>query len=69
MTALQTIGAFVAQGVRGRVSTATRELVRLHVIDTTGAWVAGAHTAEGRRLMAQPAAGGGLARDVGLIAR
>ena len=66
MTALQMIGAFVAQGVRGRVSTATRELVRLHVTDTTGAWVAGAHTAEGRRLMAQPAAGGGLARDVGL---
>ena len=56
MTALETMGAFVAQGVRGRVPAATRELARLHVIDTVGAWVAGAHTAEGRALIAQPAA-------------
>jgi 2-methylcitrate dehydratase PrpD len=66
MTALQTMGAFIAEGVRGRVSAATRTLVRLHVTDTVGAWVAGAHTAEGRRLMAQPAAGDALARDIGI---
>ena len=56
MTALETMAAFVAQGVRGRVPAATRDTAKLHVIDTVGAWVAGAHTAEGRALIAQPAA-------------
>lgn len=64
MTALQTMGAFVAQGVRGRIPAATRALANLHVTDTVGAWIAGAHTIEGCRLMAQP--GDGLARDVGV---
>jgi len=52
MTALETMAAFVADGVRSRVPPATRAVVRLHVIDTVGAWVAGAHTAEGRALIA-----------------
>ena len=52
MTALETMAAFVADGIRGRVPTATRAVARLHVIDTVGAWVAGAHTAEGRALIA-----------------
>jgi 2-methylcitrate dehydratase PrpD len=52
MTALETMAAFVADGIRGRVPPATRAVARLHVIDTVGAWVAGAHTAEGRALIA-----------------
>jgi 2-methylcitrate dehydratase PrpD len=52
MTALDTMAAFVADGIRGRVPTATRAVARLHVIDTVGAWIAGAHTAEGRALIA-----------------
>jgi 2-methylcitrate dehydratase PrpD len=46
------MAAFVADGVRGRVPPATRAVVRLHVIDTVGARIAGAHTAEGRALIA-----------------
>jgi 2-methylcitrate dehydratase PrpD len=46
------MAAFVADGVRGRVPPATRAAARLHVIDTVGAWIAGAHTAEGRALIA-----------------
>jgi 2-methylcitrate dehydratase PrpD len=52
MTALEAMAAFVAEGIRGRVPTATRAVARLHVIDTVGAWIAGAHTAEGRALIA-----------------
>jgi 2-methylcitrate dehydratase PrpD len=68
MTALKTMAAFVAEGVRERVPDATRAMARLHVTDTVGAWIAGAHTAEGRRLIGQPmpANGGGLAHDLGI---
>jgi len=52
MTALQTLGRFVAEGVRGQVPAPTRERTGLHVIDTVGAWVTGAHTAEGQALIA-----------------
>src|SRR5271170_7182180 len=52
MTALETMAAFVADGIRGRVPPATRAVARLHVIDTVGAWIAGVHTAEGRALIA-----------------
>jgi 2-methylcitrate dehydratase PrpD len=52
MTALETMAAFVADGIRGRVPPATRAVARLHAIDTVGAWIAGAHTAEGRALIA-----------------
>jgi 2-methylcitrate dehydratase PrpD len=51
-TALETMAAFVAEGIRGRVPPATRAAAGLHVIDTVGAWIAGAHTAEGRALIA-----------------
>jgi 2-methylcitrate dehydratase PrpD len=68
MTALETMGAFIAEGVRGRVSDPTRAIAKLHITDTIGAWVAGAHTAEGRALLAPLAAAGGdeLARDLGI---
>ena len=52
MTALEAMAAFVADGIRSRVPPATRAAARLHVIDTVGAWIAGAHTAEGRALIA-----------------
>jgi 2-methylcitrate dehydratase PrpD len=52
MTALETMAVFVADGVRGRVPAATRAVARLHAIDAVGAWIAGAHTAEGRALIA-----------------
>ena len=52
MTALEIMAAFVADGVRGQVPAATRAVARLHVIDAVGAWIAGAHTAEGRALIA-----------------
>jgi 2-methylcitrate dehydratase PrpD len=52
MTALQTLGSFVAEGVRGHVPDATRKRTGLHVIDAVGAWVAGAHTPEGQALIA-----------------
>jgi 2-methylcitrate dehydratase PrpD len=67
MTALETMAAFIARGVRGRIPAATRATAKLHVTDTVGAWIAGAHTAEGRALIATPAAtGSDLARDVGI---
>src|SRR5262245_14045911 len=50
MTALEQLGEFVAQCGRGGVSDHVRELVQLHVIDTVGAWIAGATTTEGRLL-------------------
>jgi hypothetical protein len=49
MTALETMAAFVADGIRGQVPAATRAVARLHVIDTVGAWVAGAKRAIGAR--------------------
>src|SRR5262245_14511956 len=52
MTALESMGAFVARGIRGRVPEATRAVTLLHVMDTVGAWVAGARTAEGQALLA-----------------
>jgi 2-methylcitrate dehydratase PrpD len=46
------MAAFVANGIRGQIPPATRAAARLHVIDTVGAWIGGAHTAEGRALIA-----------------
>lgn len=51
MTALETMGAFVARDVRGRVPEALRAAAQLHVIDTVGAWIAGSRTVEGRALI------------------
>lgn len=52
VSALQALGSFVAEGVCNQVPEATRAQTSLHVTDTVGAWVAGAHTSEGRRLLA-----------------
>ena len=68
MTALERLGQHVASGAP--VPDA-RELVELHLIDTVGAWIASAPTAEGRLLLrfrAEPregeADGGSLALDL-----
>src|SRR5262245_55250908 len=61
MTTLETMGAFVARGIRGRVPEKTRALAVLHVMDTVGAWIAGARTSEGQALLrAASARDGGL---------
>jgi len=52
VTALETMAAFVAHGIRGWLPAPTRAAARLHVIDAVGAWIAGAYTAEGRALIA-----------------
>jgi 2-methylcitrate dehydratase PrpD len=52
MTALETMAAFIAENMRGRVPAATRGTARLHAIDAVGAWIAGAHTVEGQALIA-----------------
>jgi 2-methylcitrate dehydratase PrpD len=52
MTALEQLGRFVSEIGRKPFADATRELVELHVIDSFGAWIAGAATFEGRSLHA-----------------
>jgi hypothetical protein len=48
-TALEQLGSAIASSAAP--STAGRELVGLHLIDTVGAWIAGAHTTEGSALL------------------
>ena len=48
MTALEQLGSFVAHSGREAASDAVRELVELHLIDSVGAWITGAATAEGQ---------------------
>ncbi len=71
MTALEQLGAYVAGSGRAPVPDDLRQLLALHVVDTIGAWIAGAQTSEGAALLAfrtrmqadaQP--GGSLALDL-----
>ena len=64
MTALEAMAAFVVQGICGCIPASSRALAQLHISDTVGAWVAGAHTPEGRALAKRVA--GDLSQDVGL---
>jgi 2-methylcitrate dehydratase PrpD len=48
MTALEQLGRYVAESAAP--SDDVRELVELHLIDSVGAWIAGAATAEGQSL-------------------
>jgi 2-methylcitrate dehydratase PrpD len=52
VTTLQILGQLVTDGVRGRISDTTRKRIGAHITDTVGAWVAGAHAPEGKRLLA-----------------
>jgi 2-methylcitrate dehydratase PrpD len=56
MSAIEQLANFIAE--HRAVSNALREAVRLHVIDTAGALVAGTRTAEGRALLRYRAAAG-----------
>ena len=49
MTALEQLGSAVASSATP--SAAARDLVELHLIDTVGAWIAGARTTEGLALL------------------
>ena len=49
MTALEQLGSAVAGSATP--SAAARDLVELHLIDTVGAWIAGARTTEGLALL------------------
>ena len=49
MTALEQLGSAIASSATP--SAAARDLVGLHLIDTVGAWIAGAHTTEGSALL------------------
>jgi 2-methylcitrate dehydratase PrpD len=51
MTALETFGTFVAQGVRGSVTRDLRRAIRLHALDTVAAWIGGSDTAEARQII------------------
>jgi len=50
MTALELLAKHIAAS-RAPLSTAARELLELHLIDTVGAWIAGTRTPEGRMLL------------------
>ena len=52
MTALEQLGASIADLQPQRIDASGRAKLKLHVADTVGAWIAGAHTAEGRALIA-----------------
>ena len=49
MTALEQLGSAIASSATP--SAAARDLVELHLIDTVGAWIAGARTTEGLALL------------------
>src|SRR5262245_7565171 len=49
MTALEKLGGYIAES--RRPSEALRKLVEIHLIDTVGAWIAGAGTVEGKNLL------------------
>ena len=52
MTALEQLGSAIASSATP--SAAARDLVELHLIDTVGAWIAGARTTEGLGAAALP---------------
>ena len=57
MTALQILGQVITSGLRGQISDTTRARIGPHITDTVGAWIAGAHTPEGKRLLATAVTG------------
>lgn len=52
MTALEALAEFIAAPQRGGIAPDVQELLRLHVVDTVGAWIAGSRTDEARKLIA-----------------
>jgi 2-methylcitrate dehydratase PrpD len=52
MTAIEELGSFIAALGANDIAGPVREKLKLHVVDTVGAWIAGCGTAEGRALIA-----------------
>jgi 2-methylcitrate dehydratase PrpD len=52
MTTIAQLGSFVAQLADDAVAGTVRDKLKLHLIDTIGAWIAGSATPEGRALIA-----------------
>ena len=52
MSALETFGDYIATRLRGSLAPDIHELLRLHAVDTVAAWIAGAPTAEAKKLLA-----------------
>ncbi len=52
MTALQELAAYIIDAARERPSDSLRAILKLHVLDTVGALIAGSATAEGKTLAA-----------------
>ncbi|OGA00057.1 MAG: hypothetical protein A3H35_20530 [Betaproteobacteria bacterium RIFCSPLOWO2_02_FULL_62_17] len=69
MNTLEHFGAHVAGAAAAGLSNPVRELLRLHLADTVAAWVAGAHTHEGRELLAVAAKGDAGPMGAGLMGR
>ncbi len=69
MSTLEQIGAYVASGTGASLSDQVRQVLRLHLADTVAAWVAGAHTHEGRDLLAASAKGDAGPMGAGLMGR
>jgi len=51
VTVLERLGAHAVGGYRQGFSDAAREALRLHLVDTVGAWIAGGRIAEGRAVL------------------
>jgi len=51
MTVLERFGTHVARGYRGKLARSLRDLARLHLADTVGAWIAASGAPEGRALI------------------
>jgi 2-methylcitrate dehydratase PrpD len=58
MTVLEQLGARIARGGRESLSESVWQAVRLHLLDTVGAWIAGAATPEGGMLLGPGARSG-----------
>ena len=52
MNALEKLANFIVELAPDAVDPAMQDKLRLHVADVLGGWVAAAHTADGRMLMA-----------------
>src|SRR5262245_38858400 len=51
MTVLERLGAHAVNGYRQGISASQRDALRLRIVDTVGAWIAGGWIAEGRALL------------------
>ncbi len=69
MSTLGHLGAHIVSGAGAGLTDPVREILRLHVADAVLAWVAGAHTHEGKELLAAAAKGDAGPVGAGLMGR